>query len=63
MARCMPLSLMLPLRKSLGPARPAELLGALFLAGDNYNRSGWYQEDIFAGQLGTVRWWEFYFRT
>ncbi len=41
----------------------AELLGSLFLAGDNYNRSGWYQEDIFEGQSGTVRWREFYFRT
>lgn len=41
----------------------AELLGSLFLAGDGYNRSGWYQADIFAGQSGTVRWREFYFGT
>ena len=41
----------------------AELLGALFLAGDGYNRSGWYQADIFARQSATVRWREFYFRT
>ena len=41
----------------------AELFGALFLAGDGYNRSGYYEADIFAGQSRTVRWREFYFRT
>lgn len=41
----------------------AELLGALFLATDNFNGNRWYEQNIFAGQSGTVRWREFYFRT
>ena len=41
----------------------AELLGALFLATDNFNGNRWYEKDIFAGQSSMVRWREFYFRT
>ena len=41
----------------------AELLGALFLATDNFNGNRWYEKDIFPGQSSMVRWREFYFRT
>ena len=41
----------------------AKLLGALFLATDNFNGNRWYENNIFAGQSGTVHWREFYFRT
>ncbi len=41
----------------------AELLGALFLATDNFNGNRWYENNIFLGQSSTVRWREFYFRT
>ena len=41
----------------------AELLGALFLATDNFNGNRWYEQNIFAVQSSTVRWRDFYFRT
>lgn len=41
----------------------AELLGALFLATDNFNGNRWYERNIFPGQSSMVRWRKFYFRT
>ena len=41
----------------------AELLGSLFLAGDNFDGNRWYKKNVFPGQSSMVRWREFYFRT